>query len=133
MTLNGSAVSLPVLIYIDEIHIDMGTVELGVPGDIGTVVCRSESRARVGWHLTTGQPVTDHDATLRDPTPRDFKQIRTSEAVTPSQSRLSLNRRGIERTDALTNGLWLCRLNGIGEGTFEEQVDVGIYQRGGGE
>ena len=130
VTINGSVVSDPVLIYFDEIHLDPLTTSrdysVEVPGDIGAVVCRSNSSSRVGWHLTTGANVTDSGSSHSS---HDFKQIRTTGDTIPSLSRLSRNREGINRADSLINGLWHCRLNGNTRG----QISVGIYSRGQGE
>ena len=131
MTWNGSTVTGPVLIYLDEILVDNHeTATIGDPNRPGALICRSEGRARVSWHFTTGIFVSD--------APRDdaraFIQTRTREGVTPSVSRLSLSR-DIETNSTDHNGLWQCRLNAEGVrdthgSTFEEQISVGIYSRG---
>ena len=61
----------------------------------------------------------------------DFRQIRTGSGVTPSVSRLSVNRENISRDDDISNGLWTCRLN---ERFYvPTPIPVGIYGRGEGE
>ena len=112
MTRNGFTITGPVLIYQDEL------IQL---------VCRSEeaqfmSGSSVGWHLPDSKQVN------RSSTPSlgDFEQRRS---ISGNSSALSSTRAGIVRTDAATNGLWTCRLNGLVRGA----VPVGIYARGGGE
>ncbi len=120
------------LIYSDEIFLDSDTT-IGDPNRPGALICRSEDRARVSWHYTRGQIVRnaiDNDT---------FKQIRTGEGVTPSVSRLALNRENTEIPNTDLNGVWHCRLNGVNvkdshmNSRYDEQINVGIFSRGGGK
>ena len=123
MTWNGSTITGPVtiLIFQDELVRDDRTHVLATPVD-GTVICRSENQAQVGWHFATGQ-------LLQTSTTVHFRQRRTSSSATPSVSRLTTNRPDEALTSAGANGLWSCRLNG----GISTAVPVGIYARGGGE
>ena len=135
VTWNGTTITGPVLIYLDEILVDdHTTTAIGNPNRPGALICRSEDTARVSWHYTDGIFVD----TAPTSSTSTFKQIRTGEGVIPSVSRLSLNREGVVRTDPRTNGLWHCRLNAMGVresqgSTYDEQINVGIYSRGGGK
>lgn len=122
VTVNGTIVNPPYILYYDEL--DFGETLMPV----GALECRSDSSARVGWHLTSGFLVDEAGL-------YDFKQIRTGPGDIPSLSQLFRNRRTIDRGgDHLTNGLWHCRLDGGHlQHTFVEQISIGIYQRGGGE
>ena len=120
MTWNGSNITGPVLIYLDEILVDDSTTAaIGDPDRAGALICRSEDRARVSWHFTNGTLVS---------TESTAKQIRTGKRVVPSVSRLSLSREGVVVVGS-ANGLWHCCLDSQG-GTFDEQINVGIYSRG---
>ena len=89
----------------------------------GTVICRSENQAQVGWQFTTTGLVSPTTTTSH------FRQRRTSSSATPSVSRLTTNRPDEALTSAAANGLWTCRLNG----NFFTAITVGIYAREGGE
>ena len=121
VTWNGTTITGPVLIFQDELVRDDRTNVLATPRD-GTLICRSENQARVGWQFANGGLVqgitTDH-----------FRQRRTATSATPSVSRLTTDRPDEALTSAGANGLWSCRLNG----GFSTAVPVGIYARGGGE
>ena len=121
VTWNGTTISSPVLIYQDDIVTDNRDV-LATPVMDGTLICRSENQARVGWHFANGGALT----TSPD---FHFRQIRTEAGVTPSVSRLSAN--GPNQMDPrdLANGLWSCRLDSGVSGA----VSVGVFVRGGGE
>ena len=121
VTWNGTTITGPVLIFQDELVRDDRTHVLATPVG-GTVICRSENQAQVGWHFANG-PLLQSSAT------NHFRQRRTSSSATPSVSRLTTNRPDEALTSAEANGLWTCRLN-AGFGTV---VPVGIYARGGGE
>ena len=128
VTWNGTTITGPVLIFQDELVEDDCTNVLATPRD-GTVICRSENQAQVGWHFSplsnsgTGALVSPTSTT------NHFRQRRTGSSATPSVSRLTTNRPDEALTSAAANGLWSCRLN-AGIGTA---VPVGIYARGGGE
>ena len=122
MTWNGAAITGPVLIFQDELVRDDRTNVLATPVD-GTVICRSENQAQVGWHFANGVLVSTVSIT------NYFRQRRTSSSATPSVSRLTTNRPNKALTSAAANGLWTCRLNG----GFSTAFPVGIYARGGGE
>ena len=122
VTWNGTTITGPVLIFQDELVRDDRTNVLAVPRD-GTVICRSENQAHVGWHFASGTLASISSTT------NHFRQRRTSSSATPSVSRLTTNRPDEAHTDAAANGLWSCRLNG----GFSTSVPVGIYARGGGE
>ena len=124
VTWNGTTISGPVLIYQDELVVDTRTTVTGAPID-GTLECRSEDQARAGWHFQGGSPV------LTTSTSGDVRQIRTPSQVTPSVSRLTVNREDLRRIDDFTNGLWTCRLNR--NRVSPTPVPVGIYARAGGE
>ena len=109
------------LIFQEELVRDDRTNVLATPMD-GTVICRSENKAQVGWHFANGI-IVQANAINR------FRLWRTSSSATPSVSRLTTNRPDEALTSAAANGLWTCRLNG----GFGTAVPVGIYARGGGE
>ena len=121
VTWNGITITGPVLIFQDELVRDDRTNVLATPLD-GTVICRSENQAQVGWHFANG-------LLLQSSATNHFRQRRTSSSATPSVSRLTTNRPDEALTSAAANGLWTCRLN-AGSSTA---VPVGIYARGGGE
>ena len=121
MTWNGTTIAGPVLIFQDELVRDDRTNVGATPMD-GTVICRSENQAHVGWHFASGVFVPPNTTT-------HFRQRRTSSSATPSVSRLTTNRPDEANTSTFTNGLWSCRLNA----GFGAIVPVGIYARGGGE
>lgn len=124
VTWNGSTITGPVLIYLNEILVDSyDTVDIGDPNRPGVLICRSEDRARVGWHFTDGVTVPAAPTVSSE----SFKQIRTGEEVIPSLSRLSLNSEGINQADTRTNGLWHCRLNDNGTSSYDAQISVGIF------
>ena len=122
VTWNGTTITGPVLIFQDELVRDDRTNVLLTPVD-GTVICRSENQAQVGWHLANGSFVSTSSTT------NHFRQRRTSSSATPSVSRLTTNRPYEALTSAAANGLWTCRLNA----GISTAVPVGIYARGGGE
>ena len=124
VTWNGSIITGPVLIYVDEIIVnDYRTVVIGEPNRPGALVCRSEDKARVTWYFT--------DSNIVSVAPRNnergYIQTRTGENVIPSLSRLSLGREGISNDEAHLNGLWFCRLNADGSSI---RMYVGIFSRG---
>ena len=123
VTWNGTIITGPVLIFLDELVRDDRTNVLATPMMDGTVICRSENQAQVGWHFANGQFVSGSG------TSNHFRQRRTSSSATPSVSRLTTNRPDEALTSASANGLWTCRLNG----GLSTAVPVGIYDRGGGE
>ena len=125
VTWNGTTITGPVLIFQDELVRDDRTNVLDTPLD-GTVICRSENQAQVGWHLA---PSGGNGALVQTSTETHFGQMRTSSSATPSVSRLTTNRPNEALTSAAANGLWTCQLNG----GFSTAVPVGIYARGGGE
>ena len=122
VTWNGTTITGPVLIFQDELVRDDRTNVLATPVD-GTLICRSENQAQVGWHFASGALIYTSSTT------NHFRQRRTSSSATPSVSRLTTNRPDEALTSAEANGLWTCRLNGAGS----TAVPVGIYARGGGE
>ena len=121
MTWNGTTITGPALIFQDELVRDDRTDVLATPLD-GTLICRSENMATIGWYFANGGTVS----TTSD---FHFRQRQTGTGVTPSVSRLSTNQPTQVDTRALANGLWTCRLNEGASGA----VPVGIYARGGGE
>ena len=121
VTWNGTTITGPVLIFQDELVRDDRTDVLATPLD-GTLICRSENTATIGWHFANG-------GTLSITSDFHFRQRQTGTGVTPSVSRLSTNQPTQVDTRALANGLWTCRLNEGASGA----VPVGIYARGGGE
>ena len=122
VTWNGTSITGPVLIYQDELVVDNRASPTATPTRSGTLKCTSQDQQRVGWHLPDGTSICE-DGT------GDFRQIRIGSGVTPSVSRLSVNREDVSRDDDSTNGLWTCRLNG----ESSVSIPVGIYERGGGE
>ena len=128
VTWNGSTISGPVLIYVDEIPVDnYRTAEISErdirPGDL---VCRSQGRARVSWYFTDGVVVS---ATPLSES-KGYIQTRTRENEVPSLSRLSLGRESVFNTEPRQNGLWHCRLN---DNEMTNEINVGIFSRGGGK
>ena len=126
MTLNGTRITGPVLIYQDELVVDNRTSPTATPTRNGTLICTSQDQHRVGWHLTNGGNVCDHET--GDPV---FRQIRTKSGVTPSVSRLSVKRENVFSNASIVNGLLSCQLNG--ESSVPTPIPVGIYNRIGGE
>ena len=124
VTWNDTTITGPVLIFQDELVRDDRTDVLATPMD-GTVICRSENQAQVGWHFAKGIFVQALFVTTHHP----FRQRRTSSSATPSVSRLTTNTSDEAVTNALANGLWTCRLNA----DIGTAVPVGIYARGRGE
>ena len=94
VTWNGTTITGPVLIYQDELVRDDCTDVLATPLD-GTVICRSENQAPVGWHFANSNLVSTAS------TINHFRQRRT--LTLPSVSRLTTNR---PLTDNAANGLW---------------------------
>ena len=122
VTWNGTTITGPVLIFQDELVRDDRTTVFATPMD-GTVICRSENQAQVGWYFANGLLLSTVSTT------NNFRQRRTSSSATPSVSRLTTNRPDEALTSAAANGLWSCRLNG----GLSTAVPVGIYARGGGK
>ena len=122
VTWNGTTVTGPVLIFQDELDRDDRSNVLATPRD-GTVICRSENQASVGWNSANGVLISPTSTT------NHFRQRRTSSSATPSVSRLTTNRPDQALLSGAFNGLWTCQLNGDLNGA----VPVGIYARGGGE
>ena len=122
VTWNGTTITGPVLIFQDELVRDDRTNVLANPMD-GTVICRSENQAQVGWHLANVSIVQGST------TNNHFNQRRTSSSATPSVSRLTTNRPDEALTSAAANGLWSCQLSA----SISTAVPVGIYARRGGE
>ena len=112
VTWNGTTITGPVLIFQDELVRDDRTNPLATPRD-GTVICRSENQTQVGWHFA---PIYNANGVLvsTSSTTNHFRQRRTSSSATPSVSRLTTNRPDKALTSAAANGLWSCRLNGLG-------------------
>ena len=123
VTWNGTTITGPVLIYQDEIISDnRDNVETDPPLD-GTLICRHETQAQVGWHFANGGTLSSTSTT------NHFRQRRTETTATPSVSRLTTNQEDQPLENVIANGLWTCRLNG----NFNSAIPVGIYIRGGGK
>ena len=122
VTWNGTTITGPVLIFQDELVRDDRTNVLATPMD-GTLICRSENQAQVGWHFAINAIISTTSTT------NHFTQRRTSFNATPSVSRLTTNRPDGANTSAAANGLWSCRLSS----SISTAVPVGIYARGGGK
>ena len=121
MNWNGTTITDPVLIYQDEIISDnRDNVETDPPLD-GTLICRHETQAQVGWHFANAQNLTTNPNF-------HFRQRRTGTTATPSVSRLTANQEDQPLENVAANGLWTCRL----DGDFNGAIPVGIYIRGGG-
>ena len=122
VTWNDTTITGPVLIYQDEIIPDnRDNVQTDPPLD-GTLICRHETQAQVGWHFANGQALSDTSIT------NHFRQRRTGITATPSVSRLTTNQEDQPLENVIANGLWTCRL----DGDFSSAIPVGIYVRGGG-
>ena len=126
VTWNGTTLTGPTLIYLDEILVD-GTdtqnLTIGDPNRPGALVCRSETRPQAEWRDALGdafQPIPFYTG--------DIQQIRNSENI-PNLSRLS---RRTEIIESFLNGLFTCRVNVVNdlEDTLANFVHVGIYIRG---
>ena len=104
VTWNSTTITGPVLIFQDELVRDDRTNVGATPRD-GTVICRSENQAQVGWHFANGPLLSPISTT------NHFRQRRTSSSATPSVSRLTTTRPDEALTSAVANGLWTCRLN----------------------
>jgi hypothetical protein len=118
---NGVSVTGPVLVFQDEIAVYSTVPEfssLDDPGS-GALLCRSETRATAGWHLTDGSFINMHSSPA-------FHQRTTVAGAIPSEAALV---RYTDRTVSTDNhnGLWTCRLNDASE----TPASVGVYQRGG--
>ena len=122
VTWNGTTVTGPVLIYQDELVSDNRDNVQTDPALDGTLICRHERMAQVGWHFANG-------GTLSTNTEFHFRQRRTETTATPSVSRLTTNQEDQPLENVIANGLWTCRLNG----DFLGAIPVGIYIRGGGK
>ena len=121
MTWNGTTITGPVLIYQDEITSDNRVnVETDPPLN-GTLICRHETLAQVGWHFANAQALSTNPDF-------HFRQRRTGTTATPSVSRLTTNRPDQSLENVIANGLWTCRL----DGDISNAISVGIYIRGGG-
>ena len=122
VTWNSTTITGPVLIYQDEIISDnRDNVQTDPPLD-GTLICRHETQAQVGWHYANGQALSDTSTSFH------FRQRRTGTTATPSVSRLTTNQPNQPLQNVIANGLWTCRLDGAASGA----IPVGIYVRGGG-
>ena len=123
VTWNGTTITGPVLIYQDElIADDRDNVETDPPLN-GTLICRHETQAQVGWHFANGQALTSSRTDFH------FRQRRTGTSATPSVSRLTTNQPDDPLENVIANGLWTCRL----DGDSNDAIPVGIYIRGGGK
>ena len=80
VTWNGTTITGPVLIFQDELVRDDRINVLATPRD-GTLICRSENQAQVGWVFANGGLVSI-DTTS---TTNNFRQRRTSSSATPMQ------------------------------------------------
>ena len=80
VTWNSTTITGPVLIFQDELVRDDRTNALATARD-GTLICRSENQAQVGWHHADGVQVSPSGTT------NHFRQRRTSSSATPSVSR----------------------------------------------
>ena len=85
VTWNGTTITGPVLIFQDELVRDDRTNVLATPMD-GTLICRSENQAQVGWHFANKVLVSQTSTT------NHFRQRTTGNIATPSVSRLITNR-----------------------------------------
>ena len=124
MTWNGTTITSPVLIYQDEILVDPTGV-ISTISSLPVLVCTSQDQTGVNWHLPGGDLV-NIGLPFSFSLSGDFNQFRSTAGTV---SGLSRNRTDVVCTDAATNGLWTCRLNGEASGA----VSVGIYARGGGK
>ena len=121
VTWNGTTITGPELIYQDELVSDnRDNVQTDDPLD-GTLICRHETQAQVGWYFANG-------GTLSTNTEFHFRQRRTGTTATPSVSRLTTNQEDQPLDSIIANGLWTCRL----DGDFNVAIPVGIFIRGGG-
>ena len=135
VTWNGSTITGPVLIYLDEILVDSyNTTDIGDPNRPGALICKSENRgSNATWHFADGVLVSIASTSSTT----TFKQIRAREGM---MSRLSLSRRqfAYHHRDIYVrfNGAWHCRLNAIRNNiyytVFDQQINVGIFVRGEG-
>ena len=125
VTWNGTNITGPVLIFQDELVRDDRTNVLATPMD-GTLICRSENQAQVGWHYAPRSNDANGALLSTMSTTNHFRQRRTSSSATPSVSRFTANRPNEALTSVEANGLWSCRLNG----GITTAVPVGIYARG---
>ena len=73
---NGTTITGPVLIFQDELVRDDRANVGATPVD-GTLICRSENQATVGWHFATGVYVSQTSTT------NHFRQRRTYTSATP--------------------------------------------------
>ena len=127
VTWNGTTITGPVLLFQDELVRDDRNNVLATPRD-GTVICRSENQALVGWHFALHSNTGSGALVSPTSTTDHFRQRRTSSSATPSVSRLTANRPDEALTSAAANGLWSCRLSS----SISTAVPVGIYARGEG-
>ena len=125
VTWNGTTLTGPTLIYLDEIildGIDFLTLSVGDPNRPGALVCRSETQPTVFWNNPLGLNL--HQTVIFY---GDIQQIQNAQRI-PNFSRVS---RGTEETESFTNGLFTCRIHAASdlEELLATFVHVGIYIR----
>ena len=122
MTWNGTLVTGPILIYHDEVRFDgNANPMLGDLDGPGALVCRSQTRPRAEWRMTSGPLVQESGG--------DINQIRSGALDVPHFAQLS---RGTTNQTTNFDGLLVCRVN-----TMMDPQDVianfnfiGFYNRG---
>ena len=125
VTWNGTTLTGPTLIYLDEILLD-GTnnrkLKVGDPNRPGALVCRSETLPQTFWRNALGNVVYQVPIAVGY-----IQQISNAQRL-PNLCRLS---RGTEETESFTNGLFTCGLNAWRRNLEEViAIHVGVYIRG---
>ena len=124
VTWNGSNITGPVLIYHDELLVDVGPqYEIGDTDIPGALMCRSERDGIASWRLANGNFF--NDVNNRADNSLGLQQIRTNSNTFPSLSRLSRVPENRNTSAENLNGLWSCRTDIPDLGS----VSVGLYYR----
>ena len=129
VTWNGTLVTGPILIYHDEVRLDGNdNPMLGDVDGPGALVCRSQTRPRVGWRMTNGGFFEDTDQGRLD----NINQIRNGIEDVPSFARLS---RGTTNPPENFDGLVLCRVDTRGDSAdvIANFIFIGFYNRAPGK
>ena len=135
VSVNGSTITYPILIYHDEVFFGTSTPRLDNINSPGDVICRSENHHRAHWRSPSGRFLVLQNAS--------YKQSVSVAGSLPSLSRLSTPNDGASpkffggtNDNVIVNGLWTCQVDNsdISDqdilGSFKY---VGIYTRGNGK
>jgi hypothetical protein len=122
---NGSTVTGPVLIYHDELLVDIFSAPFGNAIQ-GALICMSSSGTDTArWHFPD-ESIVDQARFILDSSGMK-NAIQQIPSPQHTRSRLTSRSDNLLLTDARTNGLWTCR------GDTGDPIPVGLYRRGGGK